>query len=77
MRPLKSLYGKLRVAEFSPLKLKAVRQKMIEADLCRNEVNKRIGRIKRMFKWGVENEVVEPSVFHGLQAGGRHHRDDA
>jgi integrase len=68
MRPLKNLYGKLRVAEFGPLKLKAVREKMIESNLCRNEINKRIGRIKRMFKWGVENEIVEPSVLHGLQA---------
>ena len=23
---------------------------------------------KRMFKWGVENELVPPSVYHGLQA---------
>jgi integrase len=41
---------------------------MIEADLCRNEINKRIGRIKRIFRWGVENELVPPAVLHGLQA---------
>jgi len=68
LRPLKELYGRLPVVEFSPLKLKAVRQKMIEANLCRNEINKRIGRIKRMFRWGVENELVPPDVLHGLQA---------
>ena len=68
LKPLKALYGTLPVGEFSPLKLKAVREKMIEADLCRNEVNKRIGRIKRMFRWGVENEIVPPLVLHGLQA---------
>lgn len=67
-RPLKVLYGKTPAAEFSPLKLKAVRQKMIDADLCRNEINKRIGRIKRMFRWGVENELVPPLTLQGLQA---------
>jgi integrase len=68
IRPLKELYGRTNAAEFSPLKLKAVRQKMIEADLCRNEINKRVGRIKRIFRWAVENEMVSPSVLHGLQA---------
>ncbi len=78
--PLKILYGREPAAEFSPLKLKAVRQQMIEGKhlplkdgekpfpLCRNEINKRTGRIKRLFKWGVENEHVPPSVFLGLQA---------
>jgi len=41
---------------------------MIEVDLCRNEINKRIGRIKRMFRWGVENELVPSSVLHALEA---------
>ncbi|NLF69173.1 MAG: recombinase XerD [Candidatus Anammoximicrobium sp.] len=67
-RPLKELYSKTPAAEFGPIKLKAVRQRMIEAGLCRTEINKRIGRVKRLFKWGVENELVPPSVFHGLQA---------
>ena len=39
VRPLKEPYGQLLVAEFGPLKLKAVRQKMIGNDLCRNEIN--------------------------------------
>lgn len=68
VRPLKELYGKLPAAEFSPLKLKAVREKMIEANLCRNEINKRIGRIKRIFRWAVENELVQAEIHHGLQA---------
>lgn len=68
LRPLKDLYGRLPVAEFSPLKLKAVRQKMIDANLCRNEINKRVGRIKRMFRWGVENELVPGNVLVDLQA---------
>ena len=68
LRPLKALYGRTSIADFGPLALKAVRTKMIDDDLCRNEINKRIGRVKRVVKFGVENELVDPSVFHGLQA---------
>ena len=68
LKPLKDIYGKLPAAEFSPLKLKAVRQKLIESGLCRNEVNQRIGRIKRFFAWGVENELILATVLHGLRA---------
>ena len=47
VRPLERLYGTLPAAEFSPLKLKNVRQQLIVADLCRGVVNQQIGRINR------------------------------
>ena len=53
LRPLRELYGPTPAADFSPLKLKAVRQRMIDAGLCRGVVNQRVGRIVRMFKWAV------------------------
>src|SRR5581483_9058366 len=31
-------------------------------------INQRIGRIRRAFKWAVANELVPPSVYHGLLA---------
>ncbi|MGA2501423.1 MAG: recombinase XerD, partial [Tepidisphaeraceae bacterium] len=68
LMPLRRLYGHTQAAEFGPLALKAVRQAMIDANLCRTNINHRIGRIKRVFKWGTENELVPPEVFHGLQA---------
>ena len=34
---------------------------------CRKETNKRIGRIKHMFKWAGEMMFVSPVVWHGLQ----------
>jgi integrase len=68
LKPLKELYGRTTAAEFSPLKLKAIRERMIEGGLCRSEVNQRTGRIKRFFAWAVENEHVPPQVLHGLQA---------
>jgi len=77
-RILRKLYGTTPAAEFGPLKLKAVREAMIDpaaAGLpamargwCRNVINKNIGRIKTMFKWGVENEKLPASIHHALSA---------
>jgi integrase len=33
-----------------------------------NEVNKRVGKIVRAYKWAVSEEMVPPSVHHGLKA---------
>jgi integrase len=68
MKPLADLYGTTQVSEFGPLALKAVRQKMIDDNLCRTLINARIKRIRRIFKWGVENELVDANILHGLQA---------
>lgn len=68
IKPLESLYGRLPVAQFSPLKLKAVRQQFMAEDLCRNVINQQVSRVKRVFRWGTENEHVPPPVYHGLQA---------
>jgi integrase len=79
VRPLRELYGRNEAEEFSPLKLKAVQRKMIDADLSRRTINMRIGNIKRMFKWAVGNELMKPEIYHGLQAvdGLKQGRSDA
>ncbi len=68
LRPLRRLYAHTGAKDFGPLALKAVRQALIEAGLCRGEVNKRVRHVVRMFRWAVENELVPPSVHHGLKA---------
>jgi integrase len=67
MSCLKDLYASLPVCQFSPKRLKAVREAMIAKDWTRRHVNKQVGRVRRIFKWGVSEELVPPSVFHGLQ----------
>ncbi len=66
LRPLRELYGPTPAAAFSPLKLKAVRQRMIDADLSRGVTNQRIGRIVRMFKWAVSEELAQETVWRSL-----------
>ncbi len=66
LRPIRRLYGSTPAAQFGPLALKAVRQTMIDAGLVRDTINKRIGCIKRVFKWAAAEELVPASVYHGL-----------
>lgn len=68
MKPVQALYDTLPVAQFGPLCLRAVRERMIEKGLSRKVVNARINRVRRIFKWGVEHELVAPGVLQGLQS---------
>lgn len=68
IRPLNELYGLLPAKDFGPLALKAVRSKMVESGWCRNSVNSGLNRIRRIFKYAVSNELIEPSVLQKLQA---------
>ena len=68
LRPLRHLYGSSTASDFGPKKLKVVRQHMVERGLSRRVVNDRVGQIKRAFKWAVAEELVPPSLYHGLQA---------
>lgn len=67
-RPLKKLYGRTAAKDFGPLALKAVRQQFIDSGASRNYCNQSANKIRAIFKWGVGNELVPPSVLHGLQA---------
>lgn len=68
LRPVRELYGETPAAKFGPLALKVVRDRMIADGLTRSGINHRISRIKRVFRWGVENELIPPTVYQGLQA---------
>lgn len=68
LRPAATLYGTSAVTQFTPSALKAVRQSIVDSGVCRNVVNNRVNRIRRMFKWGVESELVPSSVLFALQA---------
>ncbi len=68
IRRLNALYGRSRVADFGPIALKTVRSQMIAEGLARSRINRDVNRLRRIVKWGVENELVEPSILHGLQS---------
>jgi integrase len=68
LRPLRRLYGPSPAGKFGPMSLKALREHMIGLDWCRSHINKQISRIKSVFRWAVENELVPTSVHYGLSA---------
>jgi len=63
---VETLYGRTPVVEFGPLALKACREAMVGSDVSRKTVNSYVGRVRRMFRWGTENEVVPVMVPQAL-----------
>ena len=62
------LHGSTLVHQFGPRKLKAVRQAMIGDGRARTNINRLTHWIRRVFRWGVENEYVAASVYEALRA---------
>jgi integrase len=68
LRFVRKPYGARSAAEFGPAALKAVRQAMVDHGLCRAYVNRQVNRVRRMFKWAVESELVPVTVYQALAA---------
>jgi integrase len=67
LRPLREMYGGHPADKFTPKCMKAVRQRMADQGWCRTVINRRLTRIKTMFSWAVSEELVPPSISHGLR----------
>jgi integrase len=78
LRLLNHLHGQTQARQFGPVALKATRELMVrgyghpkygpQEPICRTLINARIKRIRRMYKWAVENELVPASVYQALCA---------
>ena len=65
---LAELYGELSVNEFSPKKLKVVRNQMVKVGtISRPMINRYVSKIRSVFSWGVEEEIVNQSVVNALR----------
>ncbi|MCA9148475.1 MAG: hypothetical protein KDA92_04220 [Planctomycetales bacterium] len=51
LRRLRELYGRESAADFGPLKLKALRQTLIDAGQSRRSVNENVHPVRKMFRW--------------------------
>jgi integrase len=67
LRFARNLYGETPAIKFGPLALKAVRETMIAAGRCRNVINKDVSRVRGMFRWAVENEMLPVTVYQSLK----------
>ncbi len=68
LRSVVAGYGQTPARHFGPKRLKSARESMVKAGYCRSNINKRVERIRRMFRWAVENEYVPPDVYTALMA---------
>jgi integrase len=76
LQPVLDLFGSLPAAEVGGIALQAVRQAMVDGGkLCRREVNARVHRIRRAFRWAAGMQLVPESMVgsmalvEGLKAG--------
>jgi integrase len=67
----------LPIADFSPRRLKDFRAKLIARDLKANTINTRVGRILRMLRWAVGEELIDESILRRLKAVECLRKDDA
>ncbi len=69
IEPLKELFGTTPVEQFGPLALKAVRDAMVAKGWTRGTINAEVGRIRRVFRFAVENELLkDATVLQKLEA---------
>ena len=68
IRAVRHIYGHSSARKFGPLNLKAVRERMVQSGLCRNECNRRTRIIVRAFRWAVSEELVPESVWAALKS---------
>lgn len=65
LKLLVSMFRTVYCSEFGPIKLKAVRAELEKVHV-RTQVNKSVSRIKSVFRWGVENEMVPAEIVTAL-----------
>ncbi len=68
MRFIKKLYADTPAAEFGPMALRVVREQMILQGWCRKSVNRMVGRVKSIFRWATEQELIPGNIYHSLVA---------
>jgi integrase len=69
LRFVRRAYGSTPAVNFGPVALKNVRQGMIDAGRSRKLINKDVNRIRQMFGWAVESELLPVQVHQALKRG--------
>lgn len=65
---LRRLFGSTLLEAFGPAQFKAVRSVLIEKGLVRTQINKYGGIVRQFFRWAVEEQLVQSSVWETLRA---------
>lgn len=68
LRPLRELRGATMAEWFGPRDLVVCRDWMKAKGYCRKKINQHVGRIRRVFKWGVSQGLISAPVWQALTA---------
>ncbi len=68
LKVARELFGRTPAAEFGPIRFKSVREALVASGQSRRYVNAQMFRLRRVFKWAVENELVPAGVYQALCA---------
>jgi integrase len=68
MRYVKKLYADTPACKFGPMALRVVREQMVQQGWCRKSVNRMVGRVKGIFRWATEQELIPGGVYHSMMA---------
>ena len=66
LAPVHKIYGHVAAVEFGPLALKTVRKAYIDAGNCRTLINARVGKVRRVFKWAVSEQLIPVATYTAL-----------
>jgi integrase len=66
LRPLRKLYGHTPAKDFGPKAMRALREEMVRAGLCRKTINARVNRVRRVFRWAASVELIPVSIVQAL-----------
>jgi integrase len=66
IRRLREHHGCTLAGDFGPIALQTVRRSMIAAGWCRTRVNKQVGRLRRIFRWAVAQELIPVGIVDAL-----------
>jgi integrase len=67
-KTLKEMFGDTPATDFGPMRLKLVRQRMIDSGLSRGVINRRVQRLVGLIGFAVENELIPQDRHHALKA---------
>ncbi len=68
IKTFRELYADKPVSDFGPLCVKIARQKWIQEGRSRAECNRQVAILKRIFKWGLSEELVPAEIYQGVAA---------
>jgi len=67
LKPLVKFYGDTPADQFTPIRLEALRKKMIGLGWSRSYINASVGRLRRCFKWAASRQLIPITAWQAMQ----------